>query len=107
MSSSIKGQEATVTLLQGGQEVDHDIVIRNPDMVRFDTTRHTHKWPGMEEAPILWATFVAWAACRRLDLTTAKWEDFRDTECLNVHMARPEEGQDVDPTRPGAAPDFA
>lgn len=97
MGNSIKGQAATVTLLQAGQEVEHDIVIRNPDMVRFDTTRATHKWPSMEEAPVLWATFVSWAAARRLGLTDVKWEEWRDGVCLHVHM--PEEAaEDVDPT---------
>lgn len=100
MSNRIKGQEATVTLLQNGEEKDYPIVIRNPDMVRWDTTRQTHKWPSMEDAPIMWATFVSWAACRRLGLTVATWEAFRDEECLYVDMPQEAaEDQEVDPTR--------
>lgn len=97
MGNGIKGQAATVTLLEGGQEVEHDIVIRNPDMVRWDSTRATHKWPSMEEAPVMWATFVSWAAARRLALTDATWDKWRDEVCLHVHMPQ-EAGEAVDPT---------
>ena len=100
---SIRAQEATVTLLQGGTEVEHTVTIRNPDLVRWDTTRHTHKWPAMEEAPVMWATFVAWAACKRLGLTSAKWEEWRDEECQAVHMPQPD-GDEVDPTSREAGP---
>jgi len=51
----------------------------NPDLVAFDMTRAKHKWPGPQEAPFKFLTFVAWHAARRgelipRDLTYEVWE---------------------------------
>jgi len=97
-TASIQGQEATVHLANG-QSVT--VRIANPDLVRWDLTAHKHKWPDMEAAPMLWVTFVAWAAMTRQGLTKAKWDDFQATECMGVEMAAEEA---VDPTPPGAVP---
>lgn len=97
-TATIQGQEATVHLANGDAV---PVRIANPDLVRWDLTAHKHKWPDMESAPILWATFVAWAAMTRQGLTTAKWEEFQSTECMGVEMA---EAEPVDPTPPGAEP---
>lgn len=60
---------------------DEPIVVqtRNPDLVLWDRTRAKHAWPKFDEAPFLWMTFLAWAACRRTgeigtDLTYEKFE---------------------------------
>ena len=44
---------------------DREVQCTNADMVRFDLTRSKQKWPGAQDAPFLWLTFVAWAALRR------------------------------------------
>lgn len=97
MSSKILGQEATITLADG---TTLEVVIANPDMARWDMTRHTHKWPTMEEAPVLWATFVAWHASKRQGLTAVTFDAWRDEVCLEVSMPQAEEAEDlaVDPT---------
>lgn len=35
------------------------------DAVRFDLVRSRLRWPSSSEAPMLWATFLAWHALRR------------------------------------------
>lgn len=54
----------------------------NRDLVRFDMTRPRQRpaWPGPEDAPMLWLTFLAWSAARRqslvpADLTFEAWRD--------------------------------
>lgn len=95
----IHGQEATVTIATpGGGEEELHLTLANPDLVRWDLTRHQHKWPTMDDAPMLWATFVCWHAAKRLGLTDVKFDQWRDEVCLGVVM--PQEGeQEVDPTR--------
>lgn len=51
----------------------------NPDLIAWDMTRAKHRWPTIDDAPIKWATFVAWHAARRegripADLTYEAWE---------------------------------
>lgn len=76
----------------------------NPDLIVWDLTAAKHKWPAVKDAPFMWMTFLAWAACRRegriaSDLT---WEVWRDTT-LNVTNLTDDEGkeEEVDPTQPG------
>lgn len=35
------------------------------DTIRYDMMRARHGWPGIQDAPILWSTVVAWAALIR------------------------------------------
>lgn len=44
---------------------EHDVQTMNPDAIRFDVTRGRKGWPDSKDAPLLWATFLAWAAMRR------------------------------------------
>ena len=58
----------------------------NPDMLRYERTARKHDWPGPSKEPFNFITFLAWSAGRRerhipLDMT---WEQFADTECLQV-----------------------
>lgn len=97
--SELVQQKITVHLPTGPVEV----VSANPDLVRWDITRSKHKWPSMEEAPMLWATFVAWAAAKRLNLYAGTWEDWSNRDALSVDFDL--EGQeDVDPTQTAPAP---
>lgn len=42
-----------------------DVQTTQSDAVRFDLVRSRMKWPATSEAPMLWATFLAWHALRR------------------------------------------
>jgi len=97
--AGVSAQSATVTMANG---TTLEVEVLNPDLVRWDMTAHKHKWPSMEEAPMLWATFVTWRAATRAGLTKATWDEWSNTECLGVDMTVAEE--DVDPTQPGAGP---
>lgn len=97
--SGVKQQEATVTL---ADDTTLDLVVRNPDMVRFDMTRAKHKWPSMDEAPMLWATFVTWRAAVREGVYGDTWENWSDRDCLSVSMEVDED--DADPTDREAGP---
>lgn len=88
-------QEMTVFL--AGKDEPIVVTTANPDLVRWDMTRGKHKWPPMDEAPMLWATFVAWAAAKRLDLYSGTWEEWSGKDALSVEF---EDGEDVDPTQP-------
>lgn len=105
--STIRVQQADVTLV-GGEQLHLDII--NPDMVRWDMTAPTHRWPSMKEAPMLWATFVTWAAAKRSGVYPGTFEDWRDRDALVVRIdTEPDDdsglpGQAVDPTHAGAGP---
>lgn len=94
--AGVSAQRATVTLSNGESL---DLTVTNPDLVRWDLTAHKHKWPGMEDAPMLWATFVTWRAAARAGLYAGTWEDWSNTDCASVDLEVEEE--DADPTRPG------
>lgn len=61
-----------------------DIPITNPDRVRWDITRTKHGWPNFVEAPFLGTTFLAWAAMKRENKYTGPFEQFRDTDAIEV-----------------------
>jgi hypothetical protein len=92
--AGVKQQEATVTMADGKVL---DLVVTNPDMVRWDMTAHKHKWPTMSDAPMLWATFVTWRAAVRTGVYAGKWEDWMDTDCVSVEMEV--DTEDEDPTQ--------
>jgi hypothetical protein len=57
----------------------------NSDQLAYDRTAAKHHWPAAQDAPLTWATFVGWAAARRLGLIDGMtWEAFSETECLAV-----------------------
>lgn len=51
------------TLAGTGEVVE--VQSTHADAVRFDLARPRLNWPTMKEAPMLWATFLAWHALRR------------------------------------------
>lgn len=77
-----------------------EVTTANPDLVRWDMTRAKpqHKWPSMEEAPMLWATFVAWAAAKRLGLYDGTWDKWSLEDAVSVEMR--DDDEPVDPTKP-------
>lgn len=97
------GVAATPAVVHMADGKQLEVLVANPDMVRWDMTAHKHKWPSMEEAPVLWSTFVTWRAAVRAGTYAGKWEDWSERDCLSVDMEVATE--DEDPTQPGAGPD--
>jgi len=85
---------------------DLEVQTINPDLVLWDRTRYRHKWPPINEAPMLWMTFITWAGARRLgaipeDYTYERWEtDVIEVEVLNADT----DDETGLPTLPGVAP---
>ena len=82
-----------------------EVQTTNADLVLWDRTRIKHKWPKFDEAPFLWMTFLAWAACRRSglippDTTYEAWE----ADVLEVSSDDDEETDQGFPTNAEAAP---
>ena len=78
----------------------------NRDMILWEKTRVRHKWPKFDEAPIIWMTFLGWAAARRtgaLDpsVTWERWE----AEVLGIETVGQDATSEVGvPTEPGLDP---
>ncbi|MCT1804382.1 hypothetical protein M3B20_01355 [Corynebacterium sanguinis] len=53
------------------------------DQVAYSMTRQRHKWPTMEEDPLLFGSFVAYKALTRLNLFTGSWDEFTQ-QCAQV-----------------------
>lgn len=105
----VSTQRLRVTLADGQE---HELQTSNPDLVRWDITAHKHKWPTMREAPMMWATFIAWCAAKRLGLYAGSWEDWSNRDCLEVDFldkdaAGQPQGAEVDPFPSAPAPDSA
>ena len=86
---------------------DLEVQTTNADLVRWDRTRTRHKWPGPQDAPFLWLTFIAWSGARRVGAITPEhtyesWEEqVLEVETLEI-------GRDDDtgrPTQPDLDPD--
>lgn len=71
-----------VTVTIAGHD-PQDVEVLNPDRIRWDRTRHKHKWPSFQDAPFLGVSFLAWSAMRRTGLYVGTWEDFEE-DCLNI-----------------------
>ncbi len=52
--------------LDDGTELD--IQTTHADAVRYDISRARFGWPAVSDAPMLWTSFLAWAAIRRMKL---------------------------------------
>lgn len=81
----------------------------NRDMVRWDRARAAKGWPALSDAPLLFQTFLAWAAIRRLgsDIHTGDYESF-ETRCVEITAVDADgneikpgqaEGEPLDPTQ--------
>lgn len=84
----------------------HEVQAANPDLIRWDLTKAKQRWPGVQEAPFLWMTFIAWAALRRESIVTDTWEVFSD-RCIQVSDVSdpsPDGDDAVRPTQPTADP---
>lgn len=63
----MKRMTLAVELEQPGTDdtIEYTVEGDNRDMVRFDLIRARKSWPGSSDAPILWATVVAYFALLR------------------------------------------
>jgi hypothetical protein len=94
-----------VRVIREGHE-DLEIQCDNRDMIRWDRTRVKHRWGKADDEPIVWLTFIAWAAATRTgatDDTYATWESIvLDVTPLDEDTEAPDEAGD--PTQPGPDP---
>ena len=91
----------TVTVELEDGTVLADLVTDNRDAVRWDVHRANKRWPATGDAPMLWLTFLAWAAANRTGRTLLTFEAWNDqTIAVNVH--EDDDQGDVDPTQPAA-----
>lgn len=88
-----------------------DVQTENPDMVFFDLERARKKWPGLQDAPFLWLSFLAYSKLKRSgELGTPvppfdAW--FLETVSvvnLDADGNPATESESADPTQPVAAP---
>lgn len=106
MTSTITRRIATVELTDGRVLTARVI---NPDTLRYEQTAHRNGWPGMTMVDgvatlgdtVRRMTFEAWAALKRTDQYAGSWDQFSQTDCVDVEI----EEEKVNPTRPAAAPD--
>lgn len=86
-------------IMRDGSE--HTVQALNADQLAWDRTAAKHGWPEATKAPMTWATFVAWSACRREGLIDGmSWDDFSEREALAVQtiQATPGDEPGADPT---------
>lgn len=83
--------------------------IINPDTLRYEQTAHRNSWPGMTMVDGVATlgdtarrmTFEAWAALKRTNQYSGSWDQFCQTDCLDVDVSE----EDVNPTQSAAEPD--
>ncbi len=83
--------------------------VGNPDTIRWEKTA-ARRWPELLpdvkdgevrfKAPMFMQTFVAWASLKRTRQYDGEFEQFADTDCLEVTT----DEEPVDPTPPGHSP---
>jgi len=99
-------QELLVELNDGSE---HHVIIGNPSLVAFDRTRAARKWPTTKEAPVFWATFVAWHQMKAQGLVSCDFQKFETEVCQGIEFVntkkKGKKGKKVDPPRPTAEPD--
>lgn len=104
--SGITRRIATVELADG-QVLTARVI--NPDTLRYEQTAHRNGWPGMTMVDGVATlgdtarrmTFEAWAALKRTNQYAGSWDQFSQTDCLDVTV----DEEEVNPTRRAAEPD--
>lgn len=94
---TLPGHRSQVILADGTTFV---VRITNREYLAWDKTAPRKKWGTAQAVPFLAATFMAWAAARREDLTSLNFDQFSDV-CEEVSDL-PEEPEDIArPTQKG------
>ena len=97
----VKLNSPRVSVIREGHE-PLEVQTDNRDMILWEKTRLKHRWPKFDESPMMWLTFLAWAAARRtgaieLGYSWEKWE----SETLQVSTVddkgSDEDGRPFDP----------
>lgn len=103
--SDIKLTAPRVRVVMADGSVIDDLQTINFDMIMFERTRDKQKprWPTMEEAKMLWLTFVSWHAAKRTGATDITWEQW-ERDALDISIAGGEDDETGTPTRPGVDP---
>ena len=78
---------------------DWEVQTRNPDLLQWDWTSTRHRWGKADDMPMVWLTFIGWAASKREGLTGLTWDEFQK-QAAEVTTVDPD-GDAVDPTNPG------
>lgn len=60
------------------------VEVRNPDRVRWDMAATRNGWPTFDKAPFLGMTYLAWAALKREGQYQGTWDEFKDSDCVDV-----------------------
>lgn len=101
----VKLNTPRVRVVREGHD-DLEVQTTNRELVAWDRTRVRHKWPGTQEAPFLWLTFISWAAARNTGAIPAetKYEAW-EAEVLEVETLDDDKDDDAGrPTQPGLDP---
>lgn len=63
----LKTPRVRLTIEQAGSDdlVEVEVQTDNRDAIQWDVTRGKRSWPALNEAPMLWLSFVGWHAMRR------------------------------------------
>lgn len=73
-----------VSVIREGHE-PLEVQTDNRDLILWEKTRVKHRWPKFDESPIMWLTFISWAAARRTGAIPpdVRWEAW-ESEVLSV-----------------------
>jgi hypothetical protein len=56
--------------------------VTNRELVLWDKMAAKHRWGKATDSPFMANSFTAWAALRRDGLTTLKWAEWEELECM-------------------------
>lgn len=93
----LPGRISRVTLVDG---TSFEVRISNREFVAWDMTRPKRKWPPLDEAPFLGATFMSHRAALREGKTDLSWDAWQDqVEMLENVTADEDEDDEGRPTQ--------
>lgn len=81
----------------------HRITVENPALVNYEIQAVNERWPGPEQAPLLWQTSIAFWQMRDEGLlhdapsVGKQWEQFRSKDCRKVDQVKVDTGADPTP----------
>lgn len=87
-------QKITVNVLMADGTEHRAIPTILADQVAYSQTRQRHKWPTMEDDPLLFGAFLAYSAMKRLGLFEGSWDMFTES----VAAVDADDIDEVDPT---------
>lgn len=87
-------KQLTVDVLMADGTEHLGVPVILADQVGFSSTRQRHKWPTMEEDPLLFGSFVAYLALKRIGTFTGTWDEFI-TQCAQVSSDDHEDAETV------------